>query len=449
MRMKLLREMSYEQRPYCANTKLGDIINGQRQTLSVIIDTEYGLLNELLALRVLTREQYETIESLTINYFKVDKLLDYVIRLSLVQQKQFLLALFKTGQSHINNFIIANGSRTEENDENWPLVDDPKAINMLDERNPILIELLDVKNGLLDELLSVGCINTLHKQAIENENKDAHQKNELLLKIMLRRSIGDYSKFIGCLTKTKQHQVAYLLGAKLQPGHEPLTEVQKSMLVRNRSSLVELIDTERGLIAEMYAAGCITWRQKDFIETPTSKAERNIRLLNLMEKSCQLDFNKFMKCLKATGQKHVCRLLSPNAAVAIIVAKTSGSHTLLYIRNKSLISDCDAGNVKTNETLIVERIMASVNNVPDDHHTDELKHEVVRFVRKLRDRGLLPAAAKRRSIVLYLLCTSLTELFHLEERYSSGILKTVLGYLFTVLLDSGQCVTERHSNFQQ
>jgi hypothetical protein len=122
---------------------------------------------------------------------------------------------------------------------------------MLEEMCPIVIKLLDLKNGLLDELVSVGCINTLHKLAIKNENTDAHQKNGLRLKIMLHRSIGDYNKLLRCLAKTKQHQFAHLLGEKMQPGHEPLTDVQKLMLVSCHSLLVELIDTERGLVVKI------------------------------------------------------------------------------------------------------------------------------------------------------------------------------------------------------
>jgi hypothetical protein len=79
-------------------------------------------------------------------------------------------------------------------------------------------------------------------------------RNEALLRILLRRSVGDYTKFVGCLVKTKQFQVAYSLEAGTLIGHTPLNEVQRSRLIRNRSTLVTLIENKHGLVEQMYAA---------------------------------------------------------------------------------------------------------------------------------------------------------------------------------------------------
>jgi hypothetical protein len=65
--------------------------------------------------------------------------------------------------------------------------------------------------------LSVGCINEEQKQIVEVQNTNA-KRNEALLRILLRRSVGDYTKFVGCLVKTKQFQVAYSLEAGILKG---------------------------------------------------------------------------------------------------------------------------------------------------------------------------------------------------------------------------------------
>jgi Caspase recruitment domain len=215
---------------------------------------------------------------------RINKLLDYVVSFPHAQQKQFLLALYKTGQIHLINLIVSNGSyELGSNDENWPFMPDPRH-SVLTENWSKVKESLDTKNGLLDEMFSASCINKQHKQAVELRTTNAC-KNEVLLNILRRRSIGDYNKFLTCLVKTKQLQAAYLLRAKIQPGYEPLTAVQESILMRNYSSLIQLIDSRHDLVAKMYAADCITWRQKDFIETASSQAKRNMRLLNFMEKN--------------------------------------------------------------------------------------------------------------------------------------------------------------------
>ena len=167
--------MSYGQRPY-SNTKFSDFINAERSNLTQLIDVQHGLPGELLALKVLTLQQIETINSQTATENKVNKLLDYVICFSLTQRKLFFKALYQNGQSHINNYIIANGSCTEENNENWPLVLDPTCDNFF-EKWPKVTNILDTTNGLLDEMLSAGCINIQHKQTIKNQSTDA-QKNE-------------------------------------------------------------------------------------------------------------------------------------------------------------------------------------------------------------------------------------------------------------------------------
>ena len=64
-------------------------------------------------------------------------------------------------------------------------------------------------------------------------------------------------------------------------------------------------------------------------------------------------------------------------------------------------------------------------------------------VDKLHSHGVYPAAVKKHSIRLYLLCATLEGLFYLEEMYSSGELKVFLGSLFCILLNNKRCVSVR------
>jgi hypothetical protein len=61
-----------------------------------------------------------------------------------------------------------------------------------------------------------------------------------------------------------------------------------------------------------------------------------MRLLDIVERGSQSDFNKFLKCLEATKQKHICSILTTDPAVALMVAKTGCTRTLVYSRTRSL-----------------------------------------------------------------------------------------------------------------
>ena len=80
--------------------------------LAGIIEPDFGLLDELLAVCVLTLRQVAEIRSEKTLYKRNDVLLD----LLLTEDKcsRFLAALRKTGQPHIAYLIELNGGKTRE-----------------------------------------------------------------------------------------------------------------------------------------------------------------------------------------------------------------------------------------------------------------------------------------------------------------------------------------------
>jgi hypothetical protein len=146
-----------------------------RSTLRWIIDVDYNLLSVMLNLTLLNEDQVELIRSKPTTVAAVDQLLDFVTCLPYQQQKKFLVALFKTGQTHVNNYIISNGCRPSADEQNWPLyaTEDWSRINL---KWAELIKLIDPINGLLDEMVAVGCINDDHKQTIKAEKYDRRQE---------------------------------------------------------------------------------------------------------------------------------------------------------------------------------------------------------------------------------------------------------------------------------
>jgi hypothetical protein len=133
-------------------------IHRLRQQLLQIIDVDYGLLQELSALGVLDHWQIEVIRSKVTTDNKINELLNIIVSSSNAQQKKFLLALFNTSQTHVNNFILADGDLTTidpAESEIWPLRF-TSMFNVLNKNVSRLIDLIDTKLGLLEEMLSVG-----------------------------------------------------------------------------------------------------------------------------------------------------------------------------------------------------------------------------------------------------------------------------------------------------
>jgi hypothetical protein len=268
------------------------IIQHLRGILTNIVDIDHGLLDELCALDVITRKQTDDVRSERTPDSRVEKLLDLVVRMSDVQQEQFLVALEKTQQTHVSAYIRAGGNLQNINKDNWPLLL-CSEVQMVKKNLATLTEAIDLKCGLLDELFAEGFINRQQMKAIKAEKTDAAQ-NGALLNTMYRKSFADLNKLLRCLEKTKQSHIVSLLSSSYTCSDQPLNDALKSRLIKNHAILMELIDTRCGLLAELLASDCITRRQRIYIESEDS----NARLLDTLNRGSEAVFMKFIDGLK-------------------------------------------------------------------------------------------------------------------------------------------------------
>jgi len=82
------------------------VISKHGAKLRTIIEPDYGLLDELLSLKALSREQYDVIRNITTSvYQRNDQLLQYIAQ---SDADVLIEALRKTGQTHVANFIQGN-----------------------------------------------------------------------------------------------------------------------------------------------------------------------------------------------------------------------------------------------------------------------------------------------------------------------------------------------------
>jgi hypothetical protein len=395
------------------STTVGEL----RDDLLYIIQLEYGFLDRLLSQDVLTFQQIQDLRNRPkeATSDQIGQLLDYVMKMSSQQKQQFLAVLDQTGQRHVINYIKAHGHRSTTHSDDWPLFY-AQPVTKLKQHWPELKELLDCRNGLLDHMLSVGCINKRQKESIETGQENA-DKNERLLNILLRKSIIDYEKFIDCLLKTKQCQVASLVAPEKASEIHPLTEEVCKRLDTNHESLIDLIDTKHGLLNSMYAVGCITRRQKEFIEIPTSRSECNARLLDIIRRGSEEDFQTFIECLTKTKQQNVCQILLEDGVVACTVANISGIE-----------------NEKQEERRIVDQFELLLTKLPNESRK-ELRERINKHIDDLISRDVNVVAMDiGDSIHVFYFCKSSSGFEHLHALYVSQQLKLILQQVFRLLL---------------
>jgi len=89
-------------------TRLLDSVVRLKSRLSDIIETNFGLLDELLSLEVLSHRQYNKVRAGDkATYERSEAVLDMLT--SEQQCVRFLTALQRTGQQHVANFVTQNG----------------------------------------------------------------------------------------------------------------------------------------------------------------------------------------------------------------------------------------------------------------------------------------------------------------------------------------------------
>jgi len=235
---------------------------------------------------------------------------------------------------------------------------------------------------------------------------------------MLRRgSLATYNTFIRSLLDTKQPHVVSLLAPHLVVDVRPLSEQQQSRIQTNYDVLLRYMNTGCELLSHLYAADCITGRQIEYIEAATTSTESTRRLLDIMRRGSEADFNKFIECLNKTNQKHVSRILLEDGVGVSLTATICGTE-----------------DTEEEETKIINKIIALLRDGNDELRVP-LCDAVIKHLTELRANNVEILTAEKGSIVLLYFCTSLTGLHYLHDLYDSEQLKEMMQEIFIALLN--------------
>lgn len=112
----------------------------------------------------------------------------------------------ETSNNSLNYGIIFVDFKPEFGGD-WPLTE--KEISIIDANHTTLINLLEPCE-LTYLLFATDVINSRQKDSIASKLTN-HEKNEVLLDILTRRSLFDYHKTISCLHASNQSHIAQIL----------------------------------------------------------------------------------------------------------------------------------------------------------------------------------------------------------------------------------------------
>jgi len=386
--------------------------------LLYMINIDNGLLDALVHDGLLTEQQVEVIQEPSSYYEQISRMIETIMAQAVSDDimNQFLRVLDQMQHKHVSNYVRGEGQWASDFEDYWPVYHCQTERSLMEQNFSKFIESIDSRNGLLDEMFAAFCITSQQKQYLESCTLDA-KRNESLYFILRRGSLAAYTAFINCLVKTKQQCVASLLAPHLVGDASSVNEEQKSRLKINHAELINLLETkDSNLLAELVATECITIQYKDYIQSAETSAECSNRLLSIVERGSERDFDKFIHCLSKRNQRHVSRIMSEDGVVLHFTAIVSGT-----------------GDFTRRESCIADQFMTILQK-------DYLEKPILKEVQQhmdLQQANDVPliASVQGNGIRFFYLCKSLRGLQYIYDVYSSGQLKTVIQKLI-ILIDA-------------
>ena len=97
--------------------------------------------------------------------------------------------------------------------------------------------------------------------------------------------------------------------------HRPLDDQHVRQISSLWKELLEFIEWDGGLVAELFSQNCITRLQEMSIK-PLQERARNELFLHILTRKSISEYKKFMTCLLSTGQDYVVALIEGNAGLS-------------------------------------------------------------------------------------------------------------------------------------
>ena len=100
---------------------------------------------------------------------------------------------------------------------------------------------------------------------------------------------------------------------------EPYNAPQHIKLIRmNYKALSERMDTDSGLLAELYSKDVISHREMETIKAGTTSYDHSEELLKVLMRKDEMKFQQFVAALRTTNQNELADMLEINSRVEFI-----------------------------------------------------------------------------------------------------------------------------------
>lgn len=179
------------------------------------VDPDFGLLDVLLANKSLTMEEFHNVKLIPSTIESRNrKLLSYMTEKH--KEKQFLTALKETGQSHLINYLNANGVYKSEFGDEWPIE--------LEDIEKLIVNRKKLVDDLQPCVICISCvINKRQKDFILSKATNS-DKTEALLEFLRRCNRDQYMKLINCKHGSEFSNIVEMFeeseGVKIKNEHE-------------------------------------------------------------------------------------------------------------------------------------------------------------------------------------------------------------------------------------
>lgn len=290
--------------------------------LEDILEPNYGLPSDLFYQNVITQKERDFVLGVSIVQSRVSNLLQVVKQKSDgLNDKHFLDVLTNGMQKHVAEFIKVNGDINSIIDDTYRPLNEQQRRRLFD---PSLRTEVDLRNTELHYMMRRKQVVSLRQSERVTKHPDMFDGNEILLDILMRRSVADVKRFIVCL-----HNAGYSSTV------DQLTT--SGVIIRSRTVISSSKSLEEEIrVAEFFRLSDGRKMVLEFCQWWLPQAENEFKR-EFPEKELELDFEIFSIDLANSLQWHImCRTLQTLENLRWFYFHGSYSKLLNAIFNRSL-----------------------------------------------------------------------------------------------------------------
>ena len=291
---------SVEQEPW------KDALNKNQEFLTKHVDIKHTLLMEaIFEKRIMSNAEEESFKAKVLdldNTQMVKAIIDILMQKTRREFDLFIEALKKTGQNNISEVLTKDCKIITRN-------------LYLQKYHPLLIKHVDfVKSHLWDEVVKLEVITAIQAEAIKDECPDNKDMVEAFIEHLKKRPFEDFENFVLALKTTGQHQIAECLSGALVD-NEDWKECLRSEYCY-LAEKVKLKNKNTKFWDSLKSTGVINQAQVEQILSKNKQRKSQVTaLVDHLLKTSQIEYNKFLYCLKMTKQEHIAEHLIQGAAI--------------------------------------------------------------------------------------------------------------------------------------